>query len=456
MKRFKVAMVGLGHFGRGFIPLFKHHPFSEELVLCEKRPDVLAEQAKEHEVKRTYTSFDDVLKSDVDAVAIFTQRWTHARLAIQALKAGKHVYSAVPAGVHVDELEELVKTVEQTGLTYALGETSYYRPQTIWCRQKFAEGAFGRFVYAEGHYYHDMAHWFYRPFYDANGPEWKRYASVPPMWYISHSGSHVLSVTMGHFTKVSCMGWSDDHEDGIFDVDLSAFENDFANQTALFRTADGGMARINEFRRSAAGESRGNIVGTKGAYQEQTNPERRDHTVEEQIKGTGHDALAVARNTAVWTEKRFSDDPHKEDGSFDFVNAQHYSETYKEDVSWIHQYDPDGVLITEENLGDKPRSCLGKRYASKSPLHPVERIPEEYIGLPSGHGSGQILVHDFFEGMATGKLPPNHVWIAARYSVGGAVAHESSKRGGELLSVPDFGTPPDDKECIDPLVKLKE
>jgi len=455
MERFKVGMVGLGGFGQGFVHLFKLHPLCEELVLCEIRKDILDQQAKEHRIKRTFTSFDDLLRSDVEAVAIFTQRWSHAELAIKALKAGKHVYSAVPAGVTVEELDELVKTVEETGLTYAFGETSFYRPQTIWCRKKYAEGAFGRFVYAEGNYYHDMAHWFYRPFYMANGPEWKRYASVPPMWYISHSASHILSITGSRFTKVSCLGWSDNHEDGIFDRKISAFDNDFSNQTALFRTADGGMARVNEFRRSAAGECRQMIVGTKGAYQEQTNPETMELSVEEEIKGVSRDPKSVPRNIAVWTENRFKKAPHKEDGSFDHENAEHWSIKYKEDVSWIHQYEPDGVLITEENIGDLPREFLGRRHGVKNPMLPLERLPKEYIGEPSGHGSGQILVHDFFEGMATGKLPPNHVWIAARYSVGGAVAHESSKRDGEQLPVPDFGIPPKGAVCIDPLVTLK-
>ncbi|MFW5846042.1 MAG: Gfo/Idh/MocA family protein, partial [Planctomycetota bacterium] len=228
MSTFTVALVGCGHFGRNFIELFQKHPLCSELVLCEQRPDVLAEQAQAHGITRTYTSFDELLRSDVDAVAIFTQRWTHARLAIQALKAGKHVYSAVPAGVTVEELQELVETVRTTGLTYALGETSFYRPQAIWCRQQFAKGSFGHFVYGEGHYYHDMAHWFYTPFMEANGSDWRRWASVPPMWYISHSAAHILSITFSRFTSVSCLGWQDHpHPDAIFDRATSAFDNDF-------------------------------------------------------------------------------------------------------------------------------------------------------------------------------------------------------------------------------------
>jgi hypothetical protein len=267
----------------------------------------------------------------------------------------------------------------------------------------------------------------------------------------------VLSITMSRFTKVSCLGWQDHHEDGIFDRSISAFDNDFSNQSALFGTADGGMARINEFRRSAgSGANRQCIVGTLGAYDEHVNPETSEQTVEEQIKGTNEGRKGIPRCRAVWMENRFSQDPHKEDESFDFVNAQHWSEKYKEDVSWIHLPQPDGVEITEDNLGGLPREYIGKRYALTNAMLPVQRLPEEYIGLPSAHGSGQLLVHDFMEAMSTDKLPPNHVWIAARYSIGGAIAHESSRRGGEQLSVPDFGLPPADAVCIDPLVSLKE
>jgi hypothetical protein len=39
-------------------------------------------------------------------------------------------------------------------------------------------------------------------------------------------------------------------------------------------------------------------------------------------------------------------------------------------------------------------------------------------------------------------VPPNHVWAAARYALPGIAAHESARRGGERLEVPDLGDPP--------------
>ena len=82
-------------------------------------------------------------------------------------------------------------------------------------------------------------------------------------------------------------------------------------------------------------------------------------------------------------------------------------------------------------------------HCEASRVHPLHRLPKEFIGLPNGHnGSHQFLVDDFVTACANATFPPNNVWQAARYMVPGLIAHESAKRGGELLEVPDFGDPP--------------
>jgi predicted dehydrogenase len=457
-KKINVGLVGMGLFGRSFVQLFTKSPLCGEVALCEVREDVLNEISDEHEIPsdRRFQDFDEMLKSNIDAVAIYTQRWSHAPLALKALRAGKHVYSAVPAAVTLEEMEELVKTVEETGLTYALGETSFYRGQNIWCRRKFAQGDFGNFVYGEGHYYHDMSHWFYWPFLDANGPDWKKYASVPPIWYPTHSVCHVLGVTFSKFTHATCYGWEDrPHPDGIFNKELSAFDNPWSNQTALFRTGDGGMARINEFRRTGAGECRQTIIGDKGSYMEQPNPETVHISVQEQIEGKEKQGAGIPQSRAVFSHHYYTKPPFTEDGEFDPEEAQRQAKKVNEDVSWIMAYK--GVEITEDRLGNLPREFLGKKHLGVCELHEVERLPGEYVGLRNGHcGSHHFIIHDFLEAIDTGKLPPNHVWLAARFNNPGVVAHESCKREGERLPIPDFGKPPADKECLDPLVVLRD
>jgi predicted dehydrogenase len=370
-------------------------------------------------------------------VAIFTQRWLHGPQAVQALRAGKHVYSAVPAAFTLEELGALVSAVEETGLVYMLGETSYYRPQTIYCRDRFRKGDFGEFVYGEGQYYHDLSHWFYEAFMHTAGENWRPTGSVPPMLYPTHSVSHVLSVTFARMTAAACFGFVDRHPDGVFRKDVSMWGNEFSCESGLFRTSDGGMARINEFRRTGAGESRMTIIGTLGAYEEQA----------ETGVWNSLDRLAVRE-----TEEQFRD-------LLEYVKAgwkgtHHNPKGLTENVSDIR--DCNGVEIAAKNRGSLPRSYIGKVHLGASRMHAVERLPKEFVGLPNGHaGSHQFLVVDFVEALKTGKLPPNNVWLSARYNAPGIVAHESAMRGGEMMEIPDYGTPPTSWELMDPNTVLK-
>jgi hypothetical protein len=85
-------------------------------------------------------------------------------------------------------------------------------------------------------------------------------------------------------------------------------------------------------------------------------------------------------------------------------------------------------------------------HGGTSAIHPVSRLPENFNGLGNGHsGSHQFLVDDFVKAVVNGWIPPNNAWASARYLLPGLTAHDSAMRGGELLSVPDFGDSPADR-----------
>ena len=272
-----------------------------------------------------------------------------------------------------------------------------------------------------------MAH-FYASYMHSGGDEWKATASFPPMLYPTHSTAFVLGVTFARMTEVSCFGQVDRHDDGVFQAETSLWGNVFSNQSALFRTSDGGMARINEFRRVGAGDGRMTIMGTRAAYEEQP--------------GQG-----------VFTWLDFPED-YGEGDAIPFQEARNLVALRREDVSDIRVFD--GVEVTEENLGDLPREYLGKKFLGLSPAQPFWQLPLEFAGVPNGHdGTHVFLVNDFVRSVVAQKLPPNHVWLAARYNAPGIVAHESAKRDGERLSIPDFGMPPADWALLDTTCQLQ-
>lgn len=428
----KLGLCGVGQFGSAFVSLFQSHPGVDEVYLADVFPARLAGKAAEFGVAKTFPSLDALCASDCDAIALFTQRWMHGPQAVQALKAGKHVYSAVPAAITLEELDELVKTVEETGLIYMLGETSYYRSQTTFCRRAFAEGKFGKFVYGEGQYHHDMAH-FYKSYMFSGKDDWKATASFPPMLYPTHSTAFILSVTFRRMTEVSCFGYVDEHPDGIFDPNLSLWGNVFSNETALFRTSDGGMARVNEFRRTAHSMmDRMTITGTHGCYQEQPREN------------------GILSNVFTWLD--FPADYGK-DGNIPYETAGKIP-LRKKDHNDLCVFD--GVTVTEENIGDLPKEYLGKTFQGVSPFQPWQQLPVEFADRKNGHeGTHVFLVNDFIRSVNQQKLPPNHVWLAARYNAPGIVAHKSAKRDGERLSIPDFGLPPADRAVMDETFPLQ-
>jgi predicted dehydrogenase len=393
-----IGVVGAGQFAPSFLRLWAAHPDVAEVRLTDVLPDRLAEMAERMGVKVTHSSFEDMLSSDVDAVAIFTQRWLHGEMAIQALQAGKHVYSTVPMAIEADQIARIIELVKETGLTYMMGETSFYYPSSVYCRDKLAKGEFGRVFYCEGDYVHDMDLGFYAAYQYSGGEEWKKTASFPPMLYPTHAVGNVLSVTGQHATHVSCIGVSDDRGDGVFDKEISQFDNDFSNATALFKLADGGVMRTNEMRRvgypSHIRESRLRVFGTEGSFEQ----------------------LAT---TTVWQTKKGV-----------------------EDISQLMETKPSGDL-EDEDLANVDPALRDAFLSGLSPVHDRSRLPKEFAGLHNGHeGSHHFLADDFVRAIVDKTIPPINAWVAARYTLPGIFAHQSALQGGIQLEIPDHGDAP--------------
>jgi predicted dehydrogenase len=396
---FSIAMVGAGQFAGQFAKLFALHPGVSAVYATDLLPERAEHLASEYELDATFPSFEASLASpEVDAVAIFTQRWTHGPLVVQALRAGKHVYSAVPMAISEVEIAAIIEAVKETGLTYMMGETSHYNPATVYARSMIAEGSFGRLFYAEGDYVHDMDLGFYDAYKYSGGDAWKATASYPPLLYPTHSIGGILGAWNTHAVSVSAIGVADDRDDGVFDREVSQFDNDVSNATALFEVAGGGSFRTNEFRRvgypSHIRESRFRFFGTEASF--------------EQLA-----TVAYRQNKETVTEVTELLEP---------------APTLSADDSSLAHVSP---------------ALRGAFSSGSAPVHDRSRLPREFDHVPNGHeGSHHFLADDFVRAVNTRTLPPVNAWTAARYTLPGIIAHESARQGGTRLPIPDFGDAP--------------
>lgn len=397
-KKITIAVIGCGEFARHFVPLFKAHPYVRKVYVC----DLIKERADEY--SRLFgveiiDSFEESLKrNDIDSIACFIQRHLHGPMVTAALKAGKHVYSAVPMASTVDECAEIVELVKKTGLTYMMGETCIYYPCSMYCKKEYEKGTFGNFVYGESQYFHDLSH------FSVSFRNDRPSSAVPPFFYPTHSTAMILNAVNAYVLKVTGVGYRDAEPDTPFRKGANPWDNEFSNEYSLMQLSNGGTARVNECRRigyKAPSSYISGFYGTKGSYQFSN----AQHVVA-LLTEKGVDLRDVSAEVNPYAMTAHSAEP-----DFKHKVANH---TWQ----WT-----DISPVQEENQNGRS-------------------LPEEFLKLSSGHmNSHRLLVDDFCAAVFNGTLPPVNAWVSARFTVPGLVAHESAVRGGELMNVPDFGSP---------------
>jgi predicted dehydrogenase len=265
----RIGIAG-GRFGATF--QWHLHPNAKVTAVCDVQPAALQRLSEVYRCPNIFRSFRELLKHpELDAVGVFTPAPLHAWMAVEAMKAGKHVISAVPAGLSVEQLEEILETVKRTGLRYMMAETSYYRPEVITCREWAREGKFGTIFHSEAEYHHEGL---IPLMFDERGlPTWRH--GLPPMLYPTHCTGMVVPVTGERLAEVQAIGWGDGHEV----LKTNAYRNPFWNTTAFFKTSGGHSSRIAVYWHVAAGGTeRGQFYGDRLSYIMER-PERSPNTV---------------------------------------------------------------------------------------------------------------------------------------------------------------------------------
>ena len=258
-RKIRVGIVGYGYTRFGAVFGFQDHPNVEVIAVSDLFPDRCAALAEATRCKKTYPSLEELVKDDkIEAVFVATDAPSHARHSIEVLRHGKHVAVAVPAIFgNIEDADRLFEEVKKSGLKYMMFETSNYHAPLYAMHRIYEKGGFGKLVYSEGQYYH----YFGEPLPSHN--DWRH--GLPPQWYPTHSNAYYIGVTNGSFTKVSCLGIPSiiPH----LNPENNPYKNPFGTEIALFRTSEGGMARMAvSWDTPGFGTESGKVRGQKGSY----------------------------------------------------------------------------------------------------------------------------------------------------------------------------------------------
>ncbi len=394
-KQVRIGVVG-GGFGAAF--QWHLHPNCKVVAVCDVREQRIQKLKRVYQCDTGYKQYSEFLKHPgLDAVALFTPAPFHVKMAVEALNLGKHVCSAVPAGMSVEELEELLAVVIKTGLKYMMAETSRYRQEVMTCVDWAKAGRFGEIFYSESEYHHTgLGPYAYGPSFDCQScanihsidqvnkdakvesnfvPTWA-YA-YPPMLYPTHCTGIIVPVTGERMTEVTAHGWGNDHEmlkKNYYD------NNPFIHTVALFKM---------------------------------TNPE---HCCR----------ISIGWNIAAQGTER---------GMF-----------YGDKMSFIMSR-PEGspnTMVEQKFKPNNPFGPFGGEAEGKPFEQPVyfERLPEP-LRIKGGHGNSHpFITHEFISAIIEDRHPEVNVWEAIAYTMPGVIAHKSALAGGACMKIKDYGKAP--------------
>lgn len=129
--------------------------------LCSPTAAKLNALADKWQIHFRTTDYHELLaRPDIQVIGVYSPDHLHAEHAKAALAAGKHVVCTKPMCTTVDDAAELVRLVDDTGLTFIVGQTMRFDKQFAAAKQFYDDGDLGAIILAEAHYVHDARTFF--------------------------------------------------------------------------------------------------------------------------------------------------------------------------------------------------------------------------------------------------------------------------------------------------------
>jgi UDP-N-acetyl-2-amino-2-deoxyglucuronate dehydrogenase len=115
-RKIRVAVVGCGRIAKNHFSALRAHSDDFELVgVCDSDPGRKTEAASQHGV-HGYTTMRELLRdSDADVIVLATPSGLHARQAIEAAQAGRHVVTEKPMATRWEDGRRMVEAFDLAG-----------------------------------------------------------------------------------------------------------------------------------------------------------------------------------------------------------------------------------------------------------------------------------------------------------------------------------------------------
>lgn len=144
----RIAQVGLGYWGKNLLRNFFKIEDCVVTRVCDQNDTALTDIKDLYPGVDMTHDFKALLTSDdVDAVVIATETPQHFPLALQALRAGKHVFVEKPMAQTALEAEALVEEARTRDVRLMVGHLLLYHPAFLHVQNLIQSGELGKVFY---------------------------------------------------------------------------------------------------------------------------------------------------------------------------------------------------------------------------------------------------------------------------------------------------------------------
>lgn len=121
--RLRCAVIGTGGIGLDHLASFSTCPRATAVAIAEVDPARAKEASERFKIPRSYMDYRELLEqADIDAVTIALPNYLHASVAIEALKARKHVFLEKPMATSAKEAAKIIETAEKMRRVVMVGQ----------------------------------------------------------------------------------------------------------------------------------------------------------------------------------------------------------------------------------------------------------------------------------------------------------------------------------------------
>jgi len=149
--KIRLGIIGANmHYGwgsRAHLRGLVHLPEYEVVGVCTAHQETAEETARQFGVPLAFHHHEEMLQHpDIDAVAVVVRVPLHHRLTMDALRAGKHVYTEWPLGANLHEAHEMAALAQAQGVHTMVGLQGRSAPAFLRLRELVDEGYVGEIL----------------------------------------------------------------------------------------------------------------------------------------------------------------------------------------------------------------------------------------------------------------------------------------------------------------------